>query len=283
METTMFRQFGINLGGRLVEYTRPAVMAIVNATPDSFYDGSRCETIEALERRISTAAGQGADIIDIGGCSTRPGSEPPSVEEETARVTEALAAARRIAPDIPLSLDTYRSEVVAACAERFAPFIVNDISGGCEAMTDLVAQLRLPYILTANDRHAPAKSDFTDIAAATLRLLAVKTAALRQRGIADVIIDPGFGFHNSNDDDYRLMAAIEAFHSLDAPILVGVSRKSMLCRLLDITPSQALPATAALHAIALLHGASILRAHDVAEARQVISIVEKLKYHSICH
>lgn len=283
METTMFRQFSINLGGRLVEYTRPAVMAIVNATPDSFYDDSRCESIAELERRIATAAEQGADIIDIGGCSTRPGSEPPSMEEETARVTEALAAARRIAPDIPLSLDTYRPEVVAACAERFAPFIVNDVSGGSEAMTDLVARLRLPYILTANDRHAPAASDGTDIAATTLRSLAAKIADLRQRGIADVIIDPGFGFHNSIDDDYRLMATIEAFHTLDAPILVGVSRKSMLCRLLDITPSQALPATAALHAIALLHGASIVRAHDVAEARQVISIVEKLKYHSICH
>ncbi len=277
-----FLPFSINIGGELVQYAQPAVMAIVNATPDSFYADSRASSDAALERRIADAIAQGADILDIGGCSTRPGAEPPAVEVETERVARAIAIARRLAPAMPLSVDTFRPEVAEYCARSFGPLIVNDISGGCSAMYGLVAKLHLPYILTANDRGAAPLPAGTDIAAATLQSLASKVAELRQLGVADVVIDPGFGFHSSPDDDYRLLATLEALTALDAPVLVGLSRKSMLCKLLGIEPDEALPATSALHVVALLHGASILRVHDVTEARQAITLIQKIKSLALC-
>lgn len=233
------------------------IMAIGNVTPDSFYAASRLQSEQALIAWARTAIEQGADILDIGGCSTRPGSTPLDEEVEWARLEPALAALRQELPHAPLSLDTFRPEIARRALEQFGTMIINDISGGCEAMYEVVRRFRVPYIWTlrGNLRLPERHPELADI---------------------DLILDPGFGFIGSTEADYVCMREMDSLLTYGRPILVGVSRKSMVWRPLALTPDTCLSATQALHLYALEHGAAILRVHDVAEAKQTISLYERI-------
>lgn len=235
----------------------PAVMGILNVTPDSFYAASRASTLSDVRERALSMAAEGADLIDVGACSTRPGSEPVTADEESARLLPALEAVREVLPAMPLSVDTFRPDVARMCVERFGPLLINDVSGGAAALPGV------PYVLTCPDADPAA-------------FFARRLPALAARGVTDVVLDPGFGFGKTLDDNWRLMARLDELTAFGRPLLVGVSRKSMLCRLLDVTPDDALAATTALHAFALQHGAAILRVHDVREAVQCVRIYRKL-------
>ena len=233
-------------------------MASGNVTPDSFYAASRLANPTQLERWAEGALRDGAHILDIGACSTRPGSTPVEQEEEWKRLEPALTVLRRSFPQTQLSLDTFRPEIAQRALEQFGPIIINDISGGCEAMFNLVRAYNVPYVWTLRgDLNLPARHpELADI---------------------DLILDPGFGFIGSVEADYACMRQMEALRAYQLPILVGVSRKSMLWRPLGLTPETCLAPTQVLHLYALQHGASILRVHDVSEAAQTISLWEKLK------
>ncbi len=255
----------LNLGGRLVELSEPVVMGIVNVTPDSFYAQSRTQTEGDIARRTEQILSEGGTMVDVGACSTRPGSEPASEEEETERLERALKVVRNVAPDAILSVDTFRARVAERMADKFGPIIVNDVTGGQDPeMFPLVARMGLPYILT-------------DTGNRTLSMgFAQALAELRRLGQRDIIADPGFGFGKTLDENYQVMGELEAYRELDLPLLVGVSRKSMIYKLLGTTPDEALNGTTVLHTLALVAGAHILRVHDVAATVEAIRIVEKI-------
>lgn len=232
-------------------------MAILNVTPDSFYAGSRIQDPDRLVSAALRCLDEGADILDIGACSTRPDSLPASEEEEWSRLEPALRALRTRMPDARLSVDTFRPEIARRALEHFGPLIVNDVSGGCEAMFNLVRGYRVPYIWTL-------RGDYS-------RLKEID----RMEGI-ELILDPGLGFTGGVDNDYRCLRQLDRLGDSGRPVLVGVSRKSMLYRLLETTPEDCLAATQVLHLYALQHGATILRVHDVREARQTVRLYGKL-------
>ena len=277
-------KYSLNLKGRLLEIDHPLVMGIVNATPDSFYDHSRVLAPEAIAARVSEMVSDGADIIDIGACSTRPGSEQVSAVEEIKRLDVAVAAARQAAPSVIISVDTYRADVARHCVECLGVDIINDISGGDldPLMHDTIAQLQVPYIVM-HMRGTPETmqhlTDYgSDVAAVVLEELAHKIDTLHQLGINDVIADPGFGFAKTLEQNYRLLSCLEAFHALEVPLLVGVSRKSMIQKVLNCTAGEALNGTTVINTIALLKGCHILRVHDIKaadEARKLVSFTRK--------
>ncbi|MBR0023561.1 MAG: dihydropteroate synthase [Muribaculaceae bacterium] len=280
-----FKTYSLNLHGRLVEITQPLVMGIVNATPDSFYDRSRVLDAEAIQTRVREMIEQGADIIDIGACSTRPGAEVVSSSEEMKRLDVALAAAGKAAPDVIISVDTFRANVARHCVEHLGADIINDISGGDldTSMHSIVAQLQVPYIVM-HMRGTPATmQQFTqydgDVAAVVLKELALKVDLLHQMGINDVIADPGFGFSKTVKQNYRLLECLDTFHSLEVPLLVGVSRKSMIQRVLDCCAQDALNGTTVINTIALMKGAHILRVHDVKAAVEARTLVSFTRNH----
>lgn len=278
----MFKPFSLNIHGRLIEYDRPAVMGIINVTPDSFYAGSRTKADE-IGRRVRSMIDDGADMIDIGAYSSRPGAAEVSEAEEIDRLSEGMAALREAAPDVVVSVDTFRASVAKAAIEQMGADIVNDISGGDldGRMFETVASLRVPYILM-HMRGTPADmqtlTEYPDgVTAEVLRDLSVKLRTLRLAGVNDVIVDPGFGFAKTLEQNYRLMADLPMFAKmLDAPVLVGVSRKSMVTRALGITAKDALNGTTVLNTIALLGGAQILRVHDVKACAEAVRIVSML-------
>ena len=262
--------YSINAGGELLSLEEPVVMGILNATPDSFYKHE--EGAEALAHHALQMLEEGASILDVGACSTRPGFTPPDEEEEMRRLKEALSALRKVAPKAILSVDTFRASVAKMCVEGFGVQMVNDISGGelDKEMFKTVAELGVPYILTHN-----ANLDETEDApfmAALLREMGGKVEALHELGVCDIILDPGFGFGKTLEQNYALMSQLECLQVMELPILVGVSRKSMIYRLLDITPDDSLNGTTVLHTIALMKGASILRVHDVRPAVECVRI-----------
>ena len=261
--------YTLNVGGQLLSLERPLVMGILNATTESFYEASQMHTADAVAERALTMLREGASIIDVGGCSTKPGLAPVSEEEEMRRLGMALAAIRTVAPEAILSVDTFRASIAERCVREFGVQIINDVSGGeaDERMFATVADLQVPYVLTCN------KGRWTEL----MYDLAERIGRLHLMGVNDVIVDPGFGFGKTLDDNYRLMAHLEELHLLECPLLVGVSRKSMIYKHLDINPTEALNGTTALHTIALTKGAHILRVHDVKAAREAILITEKLK------
>ena len=269
--------FSLNIRGRLVEYTRPVVMGILNVTPDSFYPGSRAVTADEVARRVAAMVDEGADIIDIGAYSSRPGADDVSAEEETARLRMGMAALREVAPDIPVSVDTFRADVARIAVGELGCDMVNDISGTNldPRMVETVAALRCPYVLM-HMRGTPANmqefTDYEDVTADVLSELGDRLQWLALEGVADVIVDPGFGFSKTLDQNYELMHNLDKFRLFHRPILVGVSRKSMVTRLLDIPVDEALAATTALNVMALERGADILRVHDVRAARQAARI-----------
>ncbi|MDE6377141.1 MAG: dihydropteroate synthase [Duncaniella sp.] len=274
----MFQSFTLRLGSELVTIDRPQVMGIVNVTPDSFYTASRNGSEEELSRRVSAMVTDGAHILDIGGYSSRPGAPEVDVEEEWRRVSLGLKVARREAPATMLSVDTFRSEIARRAVEEYGPLIINDISGGSldSDMWHTVASLGVPYILMhmrGNPATMQSLTDYTDVTAEVIADLSRKLRQLRLIGVADVIVDPGFGFSKTLTQNYELFHHLELFgETLGAPLLVGISRKSMISRLLEIDTAETLAGTVALNTLALSKGAAFLRVHDVREAVQALKV-----------
>ena len=275
-----FKKYSLNLRGRLVEIDKPLVMGIINATPDSFYSDSRMLDAHDIACKANEMAQQGADIIDLGACSTRPGAQVVDASEEIMRLNVAVKVVRQaVGNEMLLSVDTFRASVARHCVEELGVDIINDISGGDldQLMHSTVAQLQVPYVVM-HMRGTPATmQQFTnyddDVAAVVLEELARKVDALHQCGINDVIADPGFGFAKTVEQNYRIMSQLEVFHSLDVPLLVGISRKSMIQRVLNCDAAHALNGTTALNTIALMKGAHILRVHDVKAAVEARTLV----------
>ena len=262
--------YSLNIGGQLMVLSQPIVMGILNITPDSFFSDSRKQTEAEIAQRVQQIIDEGGSIIDIGGYSTRPGATEVSEQEELKRLQYALKIVRREAPDAVVSIDTFRANVAKPCADEFGAVIINDVSGGEDPeMFPLVASMGLPYILTYA---VPAKES---IVPEMLKRLSEQVAQLRMLGQKDIILDPGFGFGKSLEDNYEVINNLEAFQSFKLPVLVGVSRKSMIQRVLDCTPQDALNGTTVLHALAIEKGASILRVHDVKACMEVIKILQK--------
>ena len=275
----MMKPFSLNIRGRLIDFARPAVMAIINATPDSFYAASRSETADQIAEAARRAVDEGADIIDLGAYSSRPGADDVSAAVELDRLAHGLEAVRKVAPSIPVSIDTFRAEIAKRCVSEFGADIVNDISGGDmdNEMFDTVASLNVPYVLM-HMRGTPASMQTlteysAGVTAGVIAELAPKLERLELLGVNDVIIDPGFGFAKTLEQNYRLLRDLEAFEMLGRPVLVGMSRKSMATRLLNITSEEALNATTVLNTVAIQHGAAILRVHDVKAAREAVDII----------
>lgn len=266
----------INVGGRLVSLDEPQVMGILNVTPDSFFATSRCRSEEEIRQRVCMMRREGATMVDIGAYSSRPGAEEVSVEEELRRLLPAVGIVREEWPDTIISVDTFRAEVARQAVEAGAD-IINDISGGemDKDMFRTVAELHVPYILmhmqgTPQDmQKAP---HYDNLMCEVFRSLGERVEELHEMGVADVIVDPGFGFGKTMAQNYEMMARLGEFRLLGCPILVGISRKSIVYRLLDATPEESLNGTTALNTIALMNGASILRVHDVREAVEAIKI-----------
>ena len=277
----------INIRGRLLDFRRPWIMGILNVTSDSFYAGCRAEDDAEVSARVRAIRDEGADCIDIGACSTRPGSEPADEATELKRLIGAIAIVRREWPEAVVSVDTFRSSVARRCMEAGAD-IINDISGGTldPDMSDTVAELQAPYILM-HMRGTPATmqgfNQYADVTADVVTELAFRIRDLRERGVCDIIVDPGFGFAKDPAQNYELMSGLDEICRIGLPVLVGVSRKSMIWRPLGITPAEALPGTIALNTFALLHGASILRVHDVGAAVQARDVVMKLTSNNSNH
>lgn len=273
MDACSFISPTLNIGGKLLSLEQPLVMGILNATAESFYEASRALSDVDIVRKAHAMLEEGASILDVGGCSTKPGLAPVSEEEEMKRLSVALEAIRRELPDAILSVDTFRASVAERCVREYGVQIVNDVYGGQadERMFDTVADLQVPYILTYDG--APWNKLMYDIAE--------RIGRLRLMGVNDVIVDPGFGFGKTLDENYLLMSHLEELHLLGCPLLVGVSRKSMIYKHLGNTPEEALNGTTILNTIALMKGAHILRAHDVKAAVEAVKIVEKVKASNI--
>ena len=274
--------YTINVSGRLIDLSHPQVMGILNVTPDSFFADSRKQTEEEIAKRAEQILEEDAAMIDVGAFSTRPGAAMVSEEEESARLHLALSVIRRNHPEAVLSVDTFRPAVAKRVIEEFGDCVINDVGGltagpdGAladdpirrEEMFRLVSSMHVPYIYMTS--------------AATLREVlldfAEKAQQLRDLGQKDIILDPGFGFGKTTDQDYALMGELEKLQVMQLPILVGISRKSMIWRRLGITPGEALNGTTALHAVALLKGANILRVHDVKAAVETVKLIQTLNF-----
>ena len=272
----------LNIKGNLVSLDTPVVMGILNVTPDSFYAASRQRGETDIERRIETILSEGGAWIDVGGYSSRPDAEDVSPEEEKRRLEPALRLLRDRYPEVPVSLDTFRAEVARWGVEEYGVALINDISGGelDEAMFRTVARLRIPYLLMhmrGTPRTMQRHTDYADLMEEVMLYFARKVRELRLLGVNDIILDPGFGFSKTLEQNYRLMSHLEEFAVFELPLLVGVSRKSMIYRLLDATPEESLNGTTVLNTFALLHGADILRVHDVRQAVEAVRIVRQLK------
>ena len=272
----------INVNGRLMDLSEPQVMGILNVTPDSFYAGSRGVTEQSIVDRLHQCMNEGASIVDIGAYSSRPGAQEVSVAEEMERLRTGLELVRKHRPDAIVSVDTFRADVAKMCVEEYGVALINDISAGQmdNQMFTTIARLGVPYIImhmkgTPQDMQIAPKYDY--FLKEIFYYFSEKVQKLRDLGVKDIIIDPGFGFGKTLEHNYELMNHLEEFALFELPILVGISRKSMIYRLLDITPEEALTGTTALNTIALQKGAHILRVHDVREAVETVKIVQKMK------
>lgn len=280
-----FKTFSINLRGRLVEIDRPWVMGILNVTPDSFYQGSRCDDVSKIELRVRQLIDEGADVIDIGAYSTRPGAAEITADEEYSRLQRGLEVIHRLAPSAIVSVDTFRASVARRCVDDFGVDIINDVAGGTldDDMFATVASLRVPYVLM-HMRGTPATMQsltaYDNVTADVVEYLARRIDTLHQMGVSDVIADPGFGFSKTVEQNYEMLDNLQFFAALNVPLLVGISRKSMIFSALDCTPDDALNGTTVLNTISLLKGAHILRVHDVKAAVEAVKLVSlTLKEH----
>ena len=277
-----FKPFTLSLRDRTLVLDRPQIMGIVNVTPDSFYSASRTFDVDSLEKKVEQMVSEGVDIFDIGAYSTRPGADDVSPEEELRRLQRGMEVVKRMAPNIPVSIDTFRANVARTCVEEMGADIVNDVSGGTldADMAATMGQLDVPYILM-HMRGTPATMQhFTDypggVVADVVGDLKVKMEHFREQGCRQVILDPGFGFSKTLEQNYELMNGLTAFHELNAPLLVGISRKSMIFRLLGTSSAESLEGTTVLNTIAMLAGSHILRVHDVRAAVEARTILEEL-------
>lgn len=260
-------EYTINVKGRLMDLSKPQVMGILNATPDSFYAASRVQTERQIAERANQIVAEGAGIIDVGAYSTRPGGTEVTEAEETERLRGALKVVRREQPDTVISVDTFRPGVARMAVEEFGADIINDVGFAPRPdMFRMVARLQVPYILMSTQ---PSMKQM-------LLQFARQVQQLRDVGACDIILDPGFGFGKTLQQNYDIMNCMERLHVMELPLLVGISRKSMIYKSLGIGPEEALTGTTALHAVALMKGASILRVHDVKEAVQTVALVGKI-------
>lgn len=261
--------YTLNCNGKLLGLHTPQVMGILNVTPDSFYADSRQQTEEAIAGRTHQILDEGGTIIDVGACSTRPDSEPVSEAEEMDRLRKALSIVNREAPDVVVSVDTFRPDVARMAVEEFGVSIINDVGSPLiHQMFRMVSRLRVPYIYMS--RKSTIKEVMLDSAEAVDKL--------RSMGQKDIILDPGFGFGKTVEQNYEVFNGLERMQALNLPVLVGISRKSMIWKLLGCTPSEALNSTTVLNTIALMKGASILRVHDVKEAVECVKITRQFEY-----
>ena len=270
----------INVNGRLLDLSTPQVMGVLNVTPDSFYSGCRAQTDEAIAERARQILEEGASIIDIGAYSSRPNCVDISPEEELNRLRYALKILNEVHPDAIISVDTFRASVAEVCVKEYGVAIINDISGGemDKNMFDTVVDLQVPYIMqhmqgTPQDmQNSP---HYDNLMRETFLYFSEKIQTLHDRGLNDIILDPGFGFGKTLDHNYELLSHLEEFKIFELPILVGLSRKSMITKLLDIPTTEALNGTTVANTIALMKGADIIRVHDVKEAVLAVKIVQK--------
>lgn len=275
------KQFNINLRGDLIDLSTPKVMGVLNLTPDSFYDGGAHNELELAMLQVEKMIASEVDIIDVGGHSTKPMAEPVSEEEELKRVVGVIQQIRLRFPNLYISVDTFRACVAQKAVELGAD-IINDVSAGKldPKMIPYVLENKIPYI-AMHMRGTPSTmmqlNQYEDVVLDVVKELSQITQQFKMNGHHQLILDPGFGFAKDLQQNYKLLNGLEQLHLLDCPILVGVSRKSMIYKLLDIQPDQALNGTTAINTIALLKGASILRVHDVEEAVQVVKIVEAMR------
>lgn len=263
-----------------LDFSRPCVMAILNVTPDSFYAGSRSFSTEEIERRVVEMVAEGADWIDVGGYSSRPGAEEVSPEEEFRRVSRAMTTIRRLNPEIPVSVDSFRSEVVERTVEAFGAVIVNDISGGVldPRLVEVAARYALPYIamhMRGTPQTMQQMTDYGDVVAEVVEWFRGRIDYLKGAGVDQLILDPGFGFAKTTEQNFQLLAGLHRLVELGYPVLSALSRKSMIYKTLGVGPEEALHGTTALHWESLRQGAKLLRVHDVRAARDVVEIFEK--------
>lgn len=272
----------LNLRGKLYSLCEPKIMGILNVTPDSFYAESRTSDEEHIAARVQQLMDDGADMIDIGGYSSRPGADDVSPEEEMNRLRRGLRVVRRLYPEVPISVDTFRADVARMCVEEEGADIINDISGGMmdRQMFRIVARLGVPYILM----HMQGTPDtmqqaphYDNLRREVMLYFAERIDRLCQMGAKDIIVDPGFGFGKTLEHNYELFHHLDDFNLFNLPLLVGISRKTMIYKLLGGTPQTSLNGTTVLNTIALMKGAHILRVHDVKEAVEAKRIVMKMK------
>lgn len=271
----------LQLGKKNLDLSRPVVMGILNVTPDSFFDGGHYETEAAIIGRIHQIVEEGAGIIDIGAYSTRPGGGEVDPKEELSRLAPAVELVRKYYPSVPVSIDTFRSEVAREIYHCLGEVIVNDISGGTmdPDMFGFIAETRLPYVMMhiqGTPQTMQRNPEYRDVVKEVYRFFEERTEMLRAAGTDNIVLDPGFGFGKTLAHNYELMNRLDVFHELGYPLLVGISRKSMICRLLENTPAEALNGTTVLNTVALLKGASVLRVHDVKEAVEAVKIVSRM-------
>ncbi len=270
----------INCKGRLIDLDQPKIMGIVNTTPDSFYDGGQQDSMELILNKVRTHIEAGADIIDLGGYSTKPGANVVSQQEEINRTVPVIKALMLEFPDLVISIDTFRGQVAREAVAAGAA-IINDVSGWelDPAMFAAIADLKVPYILMhmkGTPQTMQEKPQYENITLEVNRYFSTKINALKNAGVTDIILDPGFGFAKSLDHNYTLMAEMEVLGFGEFPLLVGISRKSMIYKLFDTTPAEALNGTSVLNLFVLQKGAKILRVHDVKEAKETLTIFQKL-------
>lgn len=280
------RTYYLNCGGRVISTEQPLVMGILNVTPDSFFDGGRYRTADAIRQRAERIMSEGADIIDLGAYSTRPGADDVSPEEEWKRLDFALEIVRKYVPDAIISVDTFRGSVARKCVKEGGAHIVNDISAYTmdPDMLDAISELNVPYILmhikgTPKDMQDNPKYE-NRLTSEVISFLSKRVNELSAKGVSDIIIDPGFGFGKTVDDNFQLMADLSQFDIFDRPVLVGISRKSMIYKTLGGDPDSSLNGTMVLNTMALLAGADILRVHDVKETVECVKLVDTLRRNS---
>lgn len=276
------RKNSINLGGELIDFTVPVVMGIVNVTPDSFYDGGKLEDEKVLLVKVEKMINDGAGIIDVGGVSTKPGAQLVSTKVELGRLLPAVQAIRKSFPDIPISIDTFRSWVAVRIIDEIGPIIINDISGGSldSKMFETVGKLGVPYILShiqGTPRDMQDNPEYEDIIKEISTYFSEKVKKLTKLGVVDIIIDPGFGFGKNIDHNYELLNRLDSFKVFQLPVMVGLSRKSMIWKSLEIDSESALNGTTVVNTLAMLGGADILRVHDVKEAVEAVKIFCEIK------
>lgn len=274
-DTFFSEKQSLNISGELRGFERPLIMGIMNITPDSFYQGSRVSEPAAIEEYAMRLGKEGADIIDVGAYSSRPGAADVSTEEELKRLSIALPIIRSACPEVPISVDTFRSGIARTVVEDFGISMINDISAGelDPDMFSVIAELQVPYTIMhmrGKPAHMQKHAVYEDVVKEVLEYLSSKVMQLNAMGVRDIIIDPGFGFAKTIDHNYELLGRLEAFRVFRQPLMVGLSRKSMVYRVLDCEPAGAQNGSTVLHTIALMKGANILRVHDVREAREAV-------------